>query len=134
MMSTEMSIICGKASRMGQVGDFGNGPAAEPRKGVALQPPDDLVGVARRPVQRIFGKPFTHDDFEAVLAAVGERRLPRLAMFAGIDISRELLAGFDNARQAAGVNFQFRDIRAKSATDAEDLQYAQKLPGTSTNR
>lgn len=32
-------------------------------------------------------------------------------------------------RKAAGVSFQFRDIRAKSATDSEDLQYAQKLLG-----
>lgn len=40
-----------------------------------------------------------------------------------------LRSRFDKAREAAGINFQFRDIRAKSATDAEDLQYAQKLLG-----
>ena len=40
-----------------------------------------------------------------------------------------LRSRFDKARAAAGVSFQFRDIRAKSATDAEDLPYAQKLLG-----
>jgi integrase len=40
-----------------------------------------------------------------------------------------LRSRFDKARDVAGVNFQFRDIRAKAATDAEDLQYAQKLLG-----
>ena len=34
---------------------------------------------------------------------------------------------FDSAREAAGVSFQFRDIRAKAATDLEDLSHAQKL-------
>lgn len=82
---------CGEQIRRG---DFGDGPAAEPRKDVALQPPDDLVGVARRPVRRIFRKPLPCDDFEAVLAADGERRLHRLAMFTRIDVGRELLAGF----------------------------------------
>lgn len=36
---------------------------------------------------------------------------------------------FDKARQAAGVNFQFRDLRAKAATDSVDLAAAQKLLG-----
>jgi integrase len=36
---------------------------------------------------------------------------------------------FDKARKAAGVSFQFRDIRAKTATDTEDLALAQKLLG-----
>lgn len=40
-----------------------------------------------------------------------------------------LRSRFDKARKASGVNFQFRDIRAKAATDAGDLQYAQKLLG-----
>lgn len=42
---------------------------------------------------------------------------------------KALRSRFDKARKAAGVSFQFRDIRAKSATDAEDMQYAQKLLG-----
>lgn len=39
---------------------------------------------------------------------------------------------FDKARKAAKVNFQFRDIRAKSATDTENLAHAQKLLGHKT--
>ncbi len=40
-----------------------------------------------------------------------------------------LRSRFDKARELAGVSFQFRDIRAKAATDAGDLHYAQKLLG-----
>lgn len=40
-----------------------------------------------------------------------------------------LRAMFDRARKAAGVNFQFRDIRAKSGSDSEDLARAQQLLG-----
>ena len=40
-----------------------------------------------------------------------------------------LRSRFDSARVAAKVSFQFRDIRAKAATDADDLPYAQKLLG-----
>jgi integrase len=36
---------------------------------------------------------------------------------------------FDQAREAAGVTFQFRDLRAKSATDTNDLPLAQKRLG-----
>ena len=36
---------------------------------------------------------------------------------------------FDKARRAAGVNFQFRDIRAKTASDTGDLAHSQKLLG-----
>lgn len=39
---------------------------------------------------------------------------------------------FDKARKDARVNFQFRDIRAKTATDSEDLGRAQKLLGHKT--
>jgi integrase len=38
-------------------------------------------------------------------------------------------AMFDRARKAAGVDFQFRDIRAKAATDLDDLAHAQTLLG-----
>ena len=34
---------------------------------------------------------------------------------------------FDEAREAVGATFQFRDIRAKAATDTGDLGHAQKL-------
>ena len=39
---------------------------------------------------------------------------------------------FDKARKDAQVDFQFRDIRAKAATDTEDLAHAQKLLGHKT--
>lgn len=42
-----------------------------------------------------------------------------------------LRGGFERARIAAGVSFQFRDLRAKAATDLEDLHHAQKLLGHS---
>lgn len=38
-----------------------------------------------------------------------------------------LRSRFDAARRAARVSFQFRDIRAKAASDLEDLAHAQKL-------
>jgi integrase len=38
---------------------------------------------------------------------------------------------FRKARTAAGVDFQFRDLRAKAATDLENLELAQKLLGHS---
>lgn len=40
-----------------------------------------------------------------------------------------LRSRFDKARRAAGVEFQFRDIRAKAATDTGDLAHAQQLLG-----
>lgn len=43
--------------------------------------------------------------------------------------SGALRARFDKARKAAKVDFQFRDIRAKTATDMQDLSNAQKLLG-----
>ena len=36
---------------------------------------------------------------------------------------------FDKARKAAGVSFQFRDIRAKTASDTGDLGHSQRLLG-----
>lgn len=36
---------------------------------------------------------------------------------------------FDKARTKAGVDFQFRDLRAKAATDTKDLAWSQKLLG-----
>src|SRR5260370_25529922 len=56
------------------------------------------------------------------LSLIQDEKGQRLSYFA-------LRSRFDKARKAAKVSFQFRDIRAKSATDAEDLQYAQKLRG-----
>jgi integrase len=39
---------------------------------------------------------------------------------------------FDKARKAAGVDFQFRDLRAKAASDTGDLAHAQQLLGHKT--
>jgi integrase len=39
---------------------------------------------------------------------------------------------FDKARKAAEVDFQFRDIRAKTATDTDDLARSQQLLGHKT--
>ncbi len=39
---------------------------------------------------------------------------------------------FEKARKAAGVHFQFRDLRAKAATDTGDLGQAQRLLGHKT--
>lgn len=41
--------------------------------------------------------------------------------------SSALRSRFDKAREAAKVSFQFRDIRAKSASDTGDLAHSQKL-------
>ncbi len=46
--------------------------------------------------------------------------------------SGALRSRFDKAREGARVDFQFRDIRAKAATDTEDLARAQKLLGHKT--
>lgn len=43
-----------------------------------------------------------------------------------------LRSRFDKAREAAGVSFQFRDIRAKTATDTDNLAHAQQLLGHKT--
>jgi integrase len=45
--------------------------------------------------------------------------------------SNMLRSRFERAREAAGVDFQFRDLRAKNATDTEDLAIAQKRLGHS---
>lgn len=43
-----------------------------------------------------------------------------------------LRSRFDKARKAAGVAFQFRDIRAKTASDTGDLGHSQRLLGHKT--
>lgn len=41
---------------------------------------------------------------------------------------------FAKARKAAGVSFQFRDIRAKTASDTGDLAHLQRLLGHKTGK
>lgn len=61
------------------------------------------------------------------------RNLVNLALLQDPDGQRltycALRSRFDKAREKAGVNFQFRDLRAKAATDVEDLAHAQRLLG-----
>lgn len=69
-------------------------------------------------LERIMGKPRNSSN-QAVLQDPSGKRLTYFA----------LRARFDKARDAAGVNFQFRDLRANAATDVEDLAHAQTLLG-----
>lgn len=71
------------------------------------------------------------------LAEVIERILSRPRRASGLSLIQDddgqpltyfaLRSRFDAARAAAGISFQFRDIRAKAATDLADLGHAQKL-------
>ena len=72
-------------------------------------------------------------ELAAVIARISER--PRTAIIAfliqddnGQSLTQHALRSrFDKARELAGVAFQFRDIRAKAATDTGDLAHSQKL-------
>ncbi|MFO1246003.1 MAG: tyrosine-type recombinase/integrase [Ramlibacter sp.] len=72
-------------------------------------------------------------ELAAVIARISER--PRTAISAfliqddnGQPLTQHALRSrFDKARELAGVAFQFRDIRAKAATDTGDLAHSQKL-------
>ena len=74
-------------------------------------------------------------ELAAVIARINER--PRQATSAwliqdenGQPLSQfALRSRFDKARKLAKVNFQFRDIRAKAATDTGDLAHSQSLLG-----
>lgn len=78
----------------------------------------EITGELAAVIDRIQGRPRAATG----LALIQDEKGQRLTHFA-------LRSRFDKARSAAGVSFQFRDIRAKSATDADDLQYAQNLLG-----
>ena len=72
-------------------------------------------------------------ELAAVIARINER--PRRAISAWLIqdengqplTSFALRSRFDKARTLAKVDFQFRDIRAKAATDTGDLAHSQKL-------
>ena len=74
-------------------------------------------------------------ELAALIATINGR--PRKAISAflvqdenGQPVSQcALRSRFDKARKLAGVSFQFRDIRAKAATDTGDLAHSQKLLG-----
>lgn len=68
-----------------------------------------------------------------LVATINGRTYVRRSAFLIQDISGKPLSvlamrsRFDKARTKAGVSFQFRDIRAKAATDTGDLAHSQRL-------
>ncbi|MHB1116808.1 tyrosine-type recombinase/integrase [Sideroxydans sp.] len=82
----------------------------------------EVVGELGELIKRILSRSYHSEGCEALLQDGNGRRLSYGA----------LRSRFDKAREAAGVNFQFRDIRAKTATDTDDLAHAQSLLGHKT--
>jgi integrase len=77
-----------------------------------------VEGELRRTIERITARGVV--GLHLLTTACGER------------LTYDALQGrFRKARAAAGVEFQFRDLRAKAATDLENLDLAQKLLGHS---
>ena len=74
-------------------------------------------------------------ELAEVIDRIGARKRERLSAYLiqddnGRPLSMLGMRGrFDKARKAAGVAFQFRDIRAKTASDTGDLGHSQKLLG-----
>lgn len=74
-------------------------------------------------------------ELAEVIVRINARKRDRLSTHLiqddiGRPLSQLAMRGrFDKARREAGVDFQFRDIRAKTASDAGDLGHAQKLLG-----
>lgn len=77
-------------------------------------------------------------ELAQVLERIAARKRERLSAFLiqddnGRPLTLLALRGrFDKARKAAGVAFQFRDIRAKTASDTGDLAHSQRLLGHKT--
>ena len=78
----------------------------------------DLVGELASVIERIASRPRERQSLYLIQDDDG-RPLTALA----------LRSRFDKARKAAGVSFQFRDIRAKTASDTGDLGHSQRLLG-----
>lgn len=74
-------------------------------------------------------------ELAALIERIGARPRERLSAWLIQDDDGKplgtfaLRSRFDKARRSAGVEFQFRDIRAKAATDTGDLAHSQKLLG-----
>jgi integrase len=72
-------------------------------------------------------------ELEAVIARISDRPRRAISPYLIQDENGQpltyfaLRSRFDKAREAAGVSFQFRDLRAKAATDTGDLAHSQKL-------
>ena len=82
----------------------------------------EIVGELESLIERILGREYHSMGCDALLQDGSGQRLSYGA----------LRTRFDRAREAAGVHFQFRDIRAKTATDTENLAHAQRLLGHKT--
>ena len=82
----------------------------------------EIVGELGELIERILSRSYRFEGCEALLQDGNGQRLSYGA----------LRSRFDKAREAAGVHFQFRDIRAKTATDTENLAHAQRLLGHKT--
>jgi integrase len=80
-----------------------------------------LEGDLATVLERIKGRAFP-DDAVVSLALVRDEKGQRMTYDALSD-------RFQAARAAAGVHFQLRDLRAKAATDLDDLALAQRLLG-----
>jgi len=78
----------------------------------------EITGELAELIQRINGRPRVRTSAWLIQDDDGKP----LGTFA-------LRSRFDKARTAAGVSFQFRDLRAKAATDTGDLAHSQKLLG-----
>lgn len=74
-------------------------------------------------------------ELAQVLERIAARKRGRISAYLiqddnGRPLSMLALRGrFDKARRAAGVAFQFRNIRAKTASDTGDLAHSQRLLG-----
>ena len=74
-------------------------------------------------------------ELAQVIERIAARKRERMSAFLiqddnGRPLTMLALRGrFDKARRAAGVAFQFRDIRAKTASDTGDLAHSQQLLG-----
>jgi integrase len=72
-------------------------------------------------------------ELAAVIARISERPRRAISPYLIQDENGQpltyfaLRSRFDRARELAGVSFQFRDLRAKAATDTGDLAHSQKL-------
>lgn len=78
----------------------------------------ELTGELAQLVERINGRPYVRRSAFLIQDTSGKP----LGTFA-------TRSQFDKARRKSGVSFQFRDIRAKAATDTGDLAHSQKLLG-----
>lgn len=79
----------------------------------------EIVGELQTLLDRIQGRENYNTATDALLQDGNGQRMSYGA----------LRSRFDKARVAAEISFQFRDIRAKTATDTENLAHAQKLLG-----